>query len=176
MMALAALTRDEAMTFEDLFLLEYGRVANVALRILGDRAAAEDVAQEAFSSFARRRIAIGDASRGWLCAAAAHGALNELRSRRRRDARERTVVRLESRTVVTSDPFDAVAREQSRESVCEALERLPERSAALLALRYSGLSYREIAVALRIDEAQIGTLLARAQSAFRKELDDERAR
>ena len=86
------------------------------------------------------------------------------------------MVRLHARGAETSDPFETVAREQSREAVREALRCLPERSAALLALRYSGLPYREIAVALRIDEAQIGTLLARAQSAFRKELDDERVR
>jgi len=175
MTVLAALAIDEAMTFEELFLLEYSRVANVALRILGDRAAAEDVAQEAFASFSRRRVRIGDGSRGWLCAAAVHGALNELRSRRRRDSRERTVVRLES-PAIAPDPFEAVALEQTREAVRQAMKRLPERSAELLSLRYAGLSYKEIAVALRLDEAQIGTLLARAQSAFRKELDDERAR
>jgi len=175
MTVLAALAIDEAMTFEELFLLEYNRVANVALRILGDRATAEDVAQEAFAQFARRRVRIGDGSRGWLCTAAVHGALNELRGRRRRDARERAVARLESRAAA-ADPFEAVAREQTREAVRRAMRSLPERSAELLSLRYAGLSYREIAVALRLDEAQIGTLLARAQSAFRKELDDERPR
>jgi RNA polymerase sigma factor (sigma-70 family) len=175
MTVLAALAIDDVMTFEELFLLEYNRVANVALRILGDRAAAEDVAQEAFASFSRRRVRIGDGSRGWLCTAAVHGALNELRSRRRRDTRERTVVRLEN-PAVASDPFDAVALEQTREAVRKTMKRLPERSAELLSLRYAGLPYKEIAVALGLDEAQIGTLLARAQSAFRKELDDERAR
>ena len=175
-MTAIALVDDGTMTFEELFLLEYGRVANVALRVLGERAAAEDVAQETFASFARRRIAIGRESRGWLCAAAVHGALNELRGRRRRDARERSVVRLESRATGATDPFEAVARDSSRAMVREALERLPERSAALLALRYAGLTYREIAVALRLDEAQIGTLLVRAQSAFRKEIDHDRTR
>lgn len=175
MTVLAALTIDEPMTFEELFLLEYNRVANVALRILGDRAAAEDVAQEAFASFSRRRMRIGDGTRGWLCTAAVHGALNELRSRRRRDTRERTVARLDGLSMA-ADPFETVALEQTREAVRQVMKRLPERSAELLSLRYAGLSYKEIAVALRLDEAQIGTLLARAQSAFRKELDDERAR
>ncbi len=175
MTVLAALARAETMTFEELFLLEYGRVANVALRILGDRAAAEDVAQEAFAAFSRRAGAIGENSRGWLCSAAAHGALNELRTRRRRDLREHAVVRLADRSTMP-DPSETVAREEDRATVRAVLRRLPERSAALLALRHAGLTYREIAVALRLDEAQIGTLLTRAQSAFRKELDDERAR
>ncbi len=175
MTVLTALTGSEAMTFEEFFLLEYNRVANVALRILGDRAAAEDVAQEAFASFARRGGAIGENSRGWLCTAAAHGALNELRTRRRRSLRERAVVRLSDRSPVP-DPFETVAREEARAVVRDAMRCLPERSSSLLALRYAGLTYREIAVALRVDEAQVGTLLARAQSAFRTELDHERAR
>ncbi|MDQ2992337.1 MAG: sigma-70 family RNA polymerase sigma factor, partial [Candidatus Eremiobacteraeota bacterium] len=160
MTVLAALAGADAMTFEELFRLEYSRVANVALRILGDRAAAEDVAQEAFVSFARRGDGVGENSRGWLCTAAVHGALNELRTRRRRDRREERVVRLVERSSAP-DPFEAVAREEAREFVRAVMKRLPERTAALLALRYAGLPYREIAIALRLDEAQIGTLLNR---------------
>ncbi len=161
-------------TFEELFFLEYGRVANVALRILGDRAAAEDIAQEAFAAFSRRGVAIDEGSRGWLCVAAAHGALNEVRSRRRRDSRELNVVRLDARGSEI-DPSEVVAREEQRALVRAAMERIPERAASLLALRYSGLTYREIASALGIDEPQIGVLLERARRAFRKEFEDDHA-
>jgi DNA-directed RNA polymerase specialized sigma24 family protein len=40
----------------------------------------------------------------------------------------------------------------------------------LLALRYSGLSYDEIAAALGLRKSSIGTLLSRAEDAFRKEV------
>jgi RNA polymerase sigma-70 factor (ECF subfamily) len=50
------------------------------------------------------------------------------------------------------------------------LARLPERSAVLLVLRYSGLSYAEIASALDVRASSVGTLLRRAEEAFRREL------
>jgi len=51
-----------------------------------------------------------------------------------------------------------------------ALGRLPAKSAAVLALRYSGLSYAETAAALGVNVGQVGTLLRRAEAALRKEM------
>ena len=48
----------------------------------------------------------------------------------------------------------AVAASETREEVRAVLARLPERSAALLALRYAGLSYAEISAA--IVDVQLG--------------------
>jgi DNA-directed RNA polymerase specialized sigma24 family protein len=44
---------------------------------------------------------------------------------------------------------------------------MPKRDRELLLLRAEGYSYRELAGALRLNEASIGTLLARARDAFR---------
>src|SRR5439155_552823 len=64
--------------------------------------------------------------------------------------------------------FEALfRREYSRVG---ALARIDERAAALLALRYSGLSYDEIAAALGLRRSSIGTMLRRAEDAFRKEV------
>jgi len=63
----------------------------------------------------------------------------------------------------------AVATE-TRDEVRTVLARIPERSAALLALRYSGLSYAEIAQALDVRASSVGTLLRRAEDAFRREM------
>ncbi len=49
------------------------------------------------------------------------------------------------------------------------LGALPTRQAELLLLRHEGLSYDEVAAALGLNPASVGTLLARAQQAFRKE-------
>ena len=46
----------------------------------------------------------------------------------------------------------------------------PARSAAVLALRYSGLSYAEVAAALGVGVGQVGTMLRRAEAALRKEI------
>jgi RNA polymerase sigma-70 factor (ECF subfamily) len=46
---------------------------------------------------------------------------------------------------------------------------LRDREAELLILRSSGLTYGELAGALGLNPASVGTLIARAQQAFRKE-------
>jgi RNA polymerase sigma-70 factor (ECF subfamily) len=47
-----------------------------------------------------------------------------------------------------------------------ALLAIKPRSARILLLRYSGLSYAEIAAALEIAQGSVGTLLARAEKEF----------
>lgn len=151
--------------FERLFLAEYARVVRIAYRVLGERDAAEDVAQEVFLAFHRQHPADAPFAPAWLHRAAAHTALNDVRSRRRRDLREAAA------TVGTDEDPEAAAleRERARE-VRAALARLPEASAELLALRYSGLSYAEVAAASGIKADQVGTRLRRAQDAFRREM------
>lgn len=156
-----------APAFERLFLREYGRVAGIAYRVLGDRAEAEDVAQEVFTSFYRRHDPEVSYAPAWLYRAAAHSALNAARGRRRRERRDTLAASDADRTV---DPeLEAIAAEEQAE-VRGALARLPERTATLLLLRYSGLSYGEIAGTLGVPVDQVGTRLRRAQDAFRKEV------
>jgi len=66
---------------EEIFRRDYQRVVGVAARVLGSRDQVEDVAQEVFLSFGRSSVPAGEAS-GWLCVAAAHTALNVLRTGR----------------------------------------------------------------------------------------------
>jgi RNA polymerase sigma-70 factor (ECF subfamily) len=49
-----------------------------------------------------------------------------------------------------------------------ALAQLKTIQAQLLVLRYSGLSYKELAEALQLKPSSIGTLLARAETEFEK--------
>ena len=60
---------------------------------------------------------------------------------------------------------------ESRREVRQALRKLPQRTAALLMLRYSGLSYAEVATALGMKVGNVGTLLRRAEDALRKEVN-----
>lgn len=165
--------------FELLFLHEYGRVAGIAYRVLGDAAEAEDVAQEVFLSFYRRHRADASYASAWLHAAAAHTALNAVRGRRRRERREDAAGREAAAgrdAERIADPEEEAMAAEQRSEVRAALARLPGASAALLALRYSGLSYGEVGAALGINSDQIGTRLRRAQDAFRKEVLRARAR
>jgi RNA polymerase sigma factor (sigma-70 family) len=155
--------------FESLFRAEYARVVGIAHRVLADQAEAEDVAQDVFMSFYRAHPANAPYAPAWLHAAAAHAALNALRGRERRSRREATqAVPLDA--AGADDPAETVAASETRDEVRAILARLPERSASMLALRYAGLSYAEIAAALDVRASSVGTLLRRAEDAFRREL------
>jgi RNA polymerase sigma factor (sigma-70 family) len=156
--------------FESLFRAEYARVVGIAHRVLGDAAEAEDVAQDVFISFYRGHPADAPYARPWLHAAAAHAALNALRGRDRRSRREAAQAMPPNAPAAQDDPAEAAATSETREEVRALLGRLPERSAAMLALRYAGLSYAEIAAALDVRASSVGTLLRRAEDAFRREL------
>ncbi|WP_199522321.1 sigma-70 family RNA polymerase sigma factor [Geodermatophilus marinus] len=152
---------------EQVFRTAYPRVVAVAARVLGTRDAAEDVAQEVFLAFARSAVPAGEAG-GWLSVAAAHTALNHLRSDRRRAAREEAAGDGEA---VAPDVADAVVTLDERRRVRAALGRLPRRQAVALVLRHSGLSYAEVAAALDLSPGSVGTTVRRAESALREELN-----
>src|SRR5688572_20110794 len=148
------------------FRRDYQLVVGVAARVLGSRDQAEDVAQDVFLSFGRTAVPASEA-RGWLCVAAAHTALNLLRSGRRRVTREGAAA---TGGAVVSDPADAVVTLEERDRVRSALVRLPRKQAVALVLRHSGLSYAEVAAALDLSPSSVGTTVRRAESALRKEL------
>ncbi len=154
--------------FDALFLREYPRLVAVAYRVLGDRAEAEDVAQEALWDFHRRYPQGLPRAGGWLHSAAVHTALNRLRGRRRR---ERTEFTHALHATPAPGPEHAYEQLEQRRLVREALRRLPERKAAVLALRYAGLSYSEVAAALGVGIGQVGTLLRRAEAQMLKEVN-----
>jgi len=152
---------------EQVFRRDYPLVVGVAARVLGSRDAAEDVAQDVFLSFSRSAVP-ADEARGWLSVAAAHTALNALRSGRRRAVREETAATAED--AVVSDVADTVVALEERRRVRAALARLPHKQAVALVLRHSGLSYAEVAAALDLSPGSVGTTVRRAESTLRKEL------
>jgi RNA polymerase sigma factor (sigma-70 family) len=164
-------------TFEALFQAEYARVVAIAQRVLGDGHAAEDVAQDVFYQFYRLHRPDVQYARPWLYRAAAHAALNVIRGNKRRFRRESAVAVEGSRMAVLrggeEDPMHAVERAEGARELREAMGRLSEKYASVLALRYSGLSYAEVAGALGVGIGQVGTLLRRAEEALRKEMTRE---
>ena len=66
--------QDHERSFERLFVTHYERVVIIAYGVLGDRQAAEDVAQEVFLSFHGQVDPTAEWAPGWLWAASAHRA------------------------------------------------------------------------------------------------------
>jgi RNA polymerase sigma factor (sigma-70 family) len=156
----------------EVFRRDYRRVVAVAGRVLGSRDECEDVAQEVFLAFGRSTVPADEAS-GWLTVAAVHTALNHLRSGRRRASREESAAVSDAvvRPPVSPDVADVVVTAEERNRVRTALGALPEKQAAALVLRHSGLSYAEVAAALSLSPGSVGTTVRRAESALRKELN-----
>jgi RNA polymerase sigma factor (sigma-70 family) len=162
-------TRDGVRAdLDEVFRRDYQRVVGVAARVLGSGDQAEDVAQEVFLAFGRSSVPAGEAG-GWLAVAAAHTALNLLRSGRRRASREE-IVGVAS-DAVAPDVADAVVTLEERSRVRAALARLPRKQAVALVLRHSGSSYAEVAATLDMSPGSVGTTVRRAESALRKELN-----
>jgi RNA polymerase sigma-70 factor, ECF subfamily len=98
---------------------------------------------------------------------------NALRSSRRRQEYEMQSGRAALLAQPAPEPQAAAETSEQRAAVRGVLQRLPERQAKLLVLRHSGLSYKEIAAALKISAASVGTLLVRAEEAFLRLYESE---
>ena len=155
----------EACDFEATFRAQYERIARVIARVVKDPARAEELAVEVFLKFWRSPRAQTENTEGWLYRTAVRQGLDELRQRTRRSRYEAMLGRGPS--VPTPEDVRTIAEEQER--VRLVLAAMEPRPAELLVLRSHGLSYDELATALELNPASIGTLLSRAQGAFRKE-------
>jgi len=153
--------------FVELFDAYFQRVYRYMNRVSGDPDLAADVAQETFVKLYQRGSA-PDTPAAWLISVAMNLFRNAASTRSRR-LRLLTPSRGESVLADAPPPPDqALEAEDSRKRVRLALDRMAERERSLLLLQAEGYSYREIAVALDLNEASIGVLLARARRAFRE--------
>ena len=150
---------------EAVFDAHYSRIARAISRITRDPARAEELAVEVFLKWSRHPQAHGDHAPGWLYKTGIRLALDELRRQHRR-ARVERLVRFVS---ATPTPEDLQLARDDRDRVRGVLAALPRRQAELLLLRHEGLSYEEVAAALGLNPVSVGTLIVRAQQAFRKE-------
>lgn len=156
------LFRDE---FTRVFDAHFHRLYRYLDRLSGDPDLAADLAQEAFTKLYRRG-SMPDEPGAWLATVATNLFRNAHGTRTRRNALLRAApeaARFADRAVEPAAvPSVEIAREVRR-----ALDKMPERERQLLLLRAEGYSYRDMAVALGLNEASVGTLLARAKQMFR---------
>jgi RNA polymerase sigma-70 factor (ECF subfamily) len=158
-------TGDAWPEIERIFRTHYARLARVIAKVIRDPARAEELAVEVCLKWSASRSAEGEDAERWLYRAAVQSGLNELRRRMRRSRYERLVAWVRG----SPTPEEVLAASQEQERVRVLLAVLAPRQAELLVLRSQGFSYEELASALRLNPASVGTLLSRAQNAFRKE-------
>ncbi|MBW2461595.1 MAG: sigma-70 family RNA polymerase sigma factor [Deltaproteobacteria bacterium] len=148
-------------------------VGRLCMAMLGDQAEAEETVQEALiaahDAMASYR---GDGSvRSWLFGIARRMCARRIETRVRRRNKLRLVHDAETPVGM---PDDIAERHRRARKVREALENLKPSERDAVVLRYeAGLSYREIAVAVGIDEAAARKRASRALSRLRKYLKDE---
>jgi len=157
---------DEA-DFERLYLTSYGKIVGTLTAMLGDRAAAEDCAQDAFERAYRnwetwQPIAPAEA---WVHRIAINAAVSYQRKMRLREVGE--LIRRIGRPGLAPDPQEQV----QRRDLVTALAKLPPKQAAAIVLRhYHGYTNRAIAHALGIPERTVASRLAIAKERLRVRL------
>ena len=151
--------------FSAAFKTHFPGIRRLADRLSGDPHAADDLAQEAFVRLFRRG-SLPESPAAWLATVA----LNLFRNDHARRGRRLRLLTPAAGERAHSDPEPSPSQqaeasdEQGR--VRQAMNRLSERERHLLLLRAEGYSYRDLAATLDLNEASVGTLLARAKRAF----------
>jgi len=153
------------VNIETIFHAHYERIARVIARVLRDPSRAEELAVEVFLKWSRNPSAQGENAQAWLYRVAVRAGLDELRRESRRTRREQALRFFRK----SPTPEDIRASKEDQERVRAVLAAIQPRQAELLVLRSQDLSYDELASALDLKPASIGTFLSRAEQAFRKE-------
>jgi RNA polymerase sigma-70 factor (ECF subfamily) len=161
--------RTESDPFESIMRAHETRVLRTALRILGNRADAEDVAQETFLRLHRRGIEFESEAglSAWLYRVAVNLCLDRTRARR-----PSTELRDLKSPGISAE--SAAIRRQSRDLLLAALEELPARERAAVVLReIEGLATPEVAQILGVAEATVRSQISKAVSKLRERLARE---
>jgi RNA polymerase sigma-70 factor, ECF subfamily len=158
-----------APSFDEAFTLHHRAVFRAAYALVRDAGLAEDVTQEVFLKLYQHLGSLKDEEhvRPWLLRVASNTALNAIRSRGRAGAREEEFA--VAATVGGSGPVGVEADYERRTEIEEArraLAQLKEPMRSCLLLKQQGLSYKEIAQTLSINEANVGSLIARGRKEF----------
>lgn len=154
-----------AFDIESLFRARFDRTARIIARVVRDPARAEELAVEAFVKLWRNPQAHNSIAEPWLYRTAVRLGLDELRRQTRRLRYESLLARVRG----TPTPEEIHSATEERDRVRLVLGAIPPRQAELLLLRSQDLSYAEVAAALDLNPASLGTLLSRAQQSFRRE-------
>ena len=162
-----AAARCEKIEFNEAFTLHHRTVFRAARSVVQDSALAEDVTQEVFLRLYNNLDSISDQEmlRPWLIRVAINVARNTVRTNIRANTRDENYVKETFDETVCSIEKTFEEQEQLTE-VTRALGKIKEPLRSCLILKQQGLSYKEIAESLSLNETSIGTFVARARKEF----------
>lgn len=165
--ALARARAGDMDAFEEVYRRHVGRVFAVCLRIVADRARAEELTQETFVRAWQRLGDFGDEEHlaAWLRVVASNAAISELRSRRgRREDLDLRPEQPDGSPLAGAAPVTAIDLER-------AIAGLSDRARIVFLLHdVEGLRHDEIGRRLGVTVGTTKTLLHRARRALREAL------
>ncbi|HEU0295446.1 MAG TPA: sigma-70 family RNA polymerase sigma factor [Anaerolineales bacterium] len=157
-----------ANDFESLFHEYWASINRLLTRMVVDPAEAEDLALETFFRLHQYRPAFGEEFniRGWLHRVATNLALQSIRSFKRREGYELRAGKGALEEAPENQRQEIIDEQEDQRLARFALAHMNQRQAELLVMRYSGMSYKDIAAALNLSPTSIGPLLLRAEREF----------
>lgn len=167
--------------FEQLVEAQAARLINLAYRLVGNRAEAEEIAQEGFLRLHRSLDGFrGDCSlSSYLYRIVSRLAIDHLRREKLRRKlfffrrHEDDVDPLEVTADPGASPRDELQAKETGRRLLAALDGLSARQRAVFVLRHQeGLPLKEIAAMLKLEEGTVKAHLHRAVRALRAELED----
>ncbi len=163
---------DSQMEFQKIYRSMHPKLVRQAAFLLGDAAAAEDVAQEAFIKLHKFGLKAIDNPAAWLTKVTNNLCYSYLRSEGSRRRREERVYRQsvsQANFNIAASAESVVLDLEAWQTVRQALNQLPPRDRMVLLLKFSGYKYDQIAEAVEINRSSVGTVLARARERFKRE-------
>jgi RNA polymerase sigma-70 factor (ECF subfamily) len=154
----------DRIEFEEAFALHHRTVFRAARSVVRDPGLAEDITQETFIRLYNHQDSITDSEmlRPWLIRVAINVAKNTIRGNIRANTREENYVKEHGDTSVSHVEMDYEDTEGVND-IYRALNKIKEPLRSCLMLKQQGLSYKEIAASLELNESSIGTFVARAR-------------
>jgi RNA polymerase sigma-70 factor (ECF subfamily) len=157
----------ENISFDEAFTQYHRTVFRTARSVVQDGGLAEDVTQEVFLRLYKHidTISDNDMLRPWLIRVALNVARNTIRGNMRANTREENYVKESGDVFERSIEIDYEEAAGINE-IYRALNKIKEPLRSCLILKQQGLSYKEIAGSLDLNENSIGTYVARARAEF----------
>jgi len=176
-----ALQRGDLTAFDQLFNKHAPGLIRFATQLVGNRARAEELAQDVFLQVYRNRASYIPSARfvTWLYRMATNACVSEARRSEHRH-RVRPKPRPDGEEphmpeIRTPSAEQDVISQEAAHRLQGVLSKLPtQQRAALLLARVEGMSYEEVALALSTSVAAIKSLVHRATVTLRDQLPDLR--